>query len=236
MNHTQQPKQELSGSAEYLATHKFDPLTKGMQKAVRDAETSKKLIILSWAEKFEKKGYPITKICKKVTDDLADPEYAVSDSYVRKILPAKYKDPEQMATAFQQKNGKSHAGATDYRLKEQVQNKDIMEIGVEDIKFLSPRRLQQVAKFGIEKRMWHEQQDKQGKRGEDLDTIAKLRTEIIEKNKIIAQLEKDINGLVEELFQHVMNPKMSDAQVGKEVRAAFKKFQKMQQKEKEKET
>ncbi len=71
-----------------------------MQTNILQHNQSKKLEILRTAQELENQGYPITKICDRITKALQGPKYETSGSYVRKVLPPKYKDQEQMATAL----------------------------------------------------------------------------------------------------------------------------------------
>ena len=149
----QTKEKELVGSAEYLADHKFDRTIKTMQTNILQHNQSKKLEILRTAQELENQGYPITKICDRITKALQGPKYETSGSYVRKVLPPKYKDQEQMATALKQNNGKN-AGYKDYRLRDQVAKKRVEEVTLEDVKFLNWSKAKQVAKHQMEKALW----------------------------------------------------------------------------------
>jgi hypothetical protein len=146
-----------TGSSEYLTDHKFDRTIKTLQANILQHNQSKKLEIIAAARLLEKQGYPLTKICDRITKALQGPKYETSGSYVRKVLPAQYKDPEQMATAFQQK----HAGDTRYRQQEQVSKKPKEEITFEDIKRLNLTKAREVAKYQMGQAEWWEQQAKQ---------------------------------------------------------------------------
>jgi hypothetical protein len=116
-----------------------------MQTNILQHNQSKKLEILRTAQELENQGYPITKICDRITKALQGPKYETSGSYVRKVLPPKYKDQEQMATALKQNNGKN-ADDKDYRLRDQVAKKSVEEVTLEDVKFLNWSKAKQVAK------------------------------------------------------------------------------------------
>jgi len=122
------------GSAEYLSDRKFDLIDKELRKNLKEHETSKRLLILNSAQKYEKAGYPTRLICKRISDLLSNREYGVSDSYVRKILPEKYKNLDQMNFAKQQT---VQGGVTYYRQREIVARKDIKDITVEDFKYIT---------------------------------------------------------------------------------------------------
>ena len=186
---TQSQEKELSGSGEYLASHKFDRIDRTMQANILEHNQSKKLEILRAAKEYENAGYPITKICDRITKKLQGPKYETSGSYVRKVLPPKYKDPEQMATAFQQNN----AGDTNYRQQEQVLKKPVEQITLEDLKLADfPKsKLRQLAKHVMQKILWLEQQAKQNQ-NKDID-IDKDKDQIApqEQKQVLDQFEDE---------------------------------------------
>ena len=162
----EQPK-GLIGSAEYLADHKFDRTIKTMQTNILQHNQSKKLEIIRTAQVLENQGYPITKICDRMTKGLQGPKYETSGSYVRKVLPEKYKDQDQMATAFQQ----NQSGDTRYPQQEQLRKKDVKEYTIEDSKHANLTQLRKAYRQKFSEAEWWKLQTEQNQNKEDKDQI-----------------------------------------------------------------
>lgn len=148
-----------SGSAKYLFDRKYDLIDKELRQKVKENENSKKFIILNYANKYEQAGYPPRSICKRITDVLSNQEDCnASASYVRKILPEKYKDLDQMEIAKKQS---VKVGATRARLQEEVARKDVKVIVEEDFNYIKPSKAKQAFKHQLAKAVWFEQENKQ---------------------------------------------------------------------------
>ena len=154
-----------------------------MQTNIIQHNQSKKLEILRAATELEKQGYPVTKICDHITKVLEGPKYETSGSYVRKVLPPKYKDPEQMATAFQQ----NHGGDNEYRLQQELKNKDVREWAIEDSKHANLTQLKKAFKHKWEEAEWYKQQLKQEQQTKQPEQPQQQEQEQ-EKNKMNTKL------------------------------------------------
>src|SRR4030095_7686611 len=110
-------------------------------------EKTKKQIIKEAAITLEELKYPVDQICQHLTEVL---DGLVHDRTVRGALDAKYKNPEQMATALQQTSvvGKKA------RLHARVLQKQILEITKEDIQILPLRKAREVATYYMSKVDW----------------------------------------------------------------------------------
>ena len=100
----------------------FDRIRSTLQVNILQHNQSRKLEILRAAQEYESRGYPKIKICDRITKDLQGPKYETSGSYVRKVLPPKYKDPEQMATALKQNT----AGDTNNRHQQKAKSREVI--------------------------------------------------------------------------------------------------------------
>lgn len=147
------------GSSQYLFDRKFDLMDKELQNKVKDNENSKKFIILNYADKYEQAGYPLRSICKRISDVLShNDDYNTSPSYVRKILPEKYKDYDQMEVAKKQS---AQVGASRARLQEEVARKDVKDIVVQDFNYIKPSKAKLAFKHQLAKAVWFEQENRQ---------------------------------------------------------------------------
>jgi hypothetical protein len=122
-------KKDLAGSEAYLSDHKLDALDRELRKNIKEHDATKKVLILSAAEKYERLGYPTRLICKRISDLLSKAEYNTSAGYVRQCLPQKYKDLDQMNVAKKQI---VREGVDRLRQQERVAKTDAKDITLED--------------------------------------------------------------------------------------------------------
>lgn len=173
------PEDQLLGSGAYLFERKFNLLDKELKNHIKDNETSKKILILNFAERYEKKGYPAREICKRISDVLSGKEYNTSARYVRRILPEKYKNLDQMTIAIKD----PQEGGTKARLIKQAQEKDDDEITENDLQYIPSRRTKQIFKHYRNKTSYLEPEIKR----------------LVEENKLINEENAELKGRAQQL-------------------------------------
>ena len=186
--------EELTGSADYIASHEIDQIIKKGRERIKHAITvsdekltkTKKQIVREMAQDLEKAGYPVNQICDRLTKSLKG---LVSERTVRE-LDSKYKNREQSEVAKMQQN---HNGGSLYRQQEQVSKKDYKGVTFEDIKFLNLSKAKQVAKYQMSRALWLEQQAKQNKQQEEekqIPATTTMQQDDRDKDRIIADLKE----------------------------------------------
>ncbi len=153
------PNKELLGSDAYLSGYKLDTVDRELRRKIKESEyendARKRALILSAAEGYNNTGYPTRMICKRISELLSKPEYNTSPSYVRKILPEKYKNLEQMNIAKKQN---VHEGANRLRQQEIVAKKAIQDIVEQDFRYIKMSKAKAAFKFQRERAELFEQQ------------------------------------------------------------------------------
>jgi hypothetical protein len=153
---------ELLGSDAYLSGYKLDTVDRELRRKIKENEyendARKRALILNAAERYTKAGYPERMICKRICDLLSNKEYNTSGSYVRKILPEKYKDLDQMNTA---KMKNFQEGANRLSQQERVARKEIKDIVEQDFKYIKMNKAKAAFVFQRKKAEWFAQQVKQ---------------------------------------------------------------------------
>ena len=144
----QDQDKELLGSEAYLSGYKLDVLDRQLRRKIKENEyendARKRALILNAAERYVKAGYPERMICKRISDLLSKPEYNTSSSYVRRVLPERYKNLEQMMTAKKQNVSE---GVNKLRLIAEVAKKADKDIGLEDLKYITLNKLKHSFKY-----------------------------------------------------------------------------------------
>jgi hypothetical protein len=201
-------KQELAGLTQYLTDHRFDKILKRYREDIKaevaEHNLTKKQIIIRTAQQMEKEGYPVNQICDRISK--SSKGLGFGDRYVRRCLDEKYKNEIKEAEASSQK---STVAVQRFRDQEQVKEKDVKEITIDDIKFLTLQKAKQVAKHQIQRADLIEWQSKQKD-----EKIKELTQQVEDLKKSIARYKKGA-----EQFQKALDKldvdKMTDEQIGK---------------------
>lgn len=204
----QQLQEEQQQEPEYITNAAIDLILRRGKDKLKHAITvsddkltkTKKQIVKEMARDLENAKYPLNQICDKLSKYLKG---LVHESTVRDALEAKYKNPEQSQAAL----GQNHGGADHSRQQEQVKEKDVKDIGLDDIKSLGIQKARQVAKHQMSKALYLDQQAKQ-----DKEKIKELTEQLKESDELLASFV--------DIF--VKSENFSDADIAKSVRSTGK--------------
>jgi hypothetical protein len=189
----QQEQEQLEGEeTAYIGDKEIDLIIrKGRERLKHEIHKSdekltktKKEIVKEIAAEMEQKGYPVNQICDRLTKSYKG---LVSDRTVQEALDAKYKNAEQSRVG---KMGGIQEGRNVLAQQQQVKQKDVKDITLEDIKRLDKTKARQVAKHQISKALWWEQQAKQKE-----EKIKELTEQLKENDYIIEGLLQLLNAV-----------------------------------------
>jgi hypothetical protein len=215
-------EQQQQQSTEYITDPKVEKLDRELTQKLRFEKTksrerltkTNKEIIREYAVRYEQEiNYPVNQICDHLTK-LLTAKKLVSDRTVREALDAKYKNPEQSQAAL----GQNHGGGSFYRQQEQVKEKDLKDIGLQDIKFLPMQKARQVAKEQMSKALYLEQQTKQDK--------VKIK-ELTEQNEDLKKqitFHKKAAKSFDELVRKLDLENMNYEEIGKVFKGALEQY------------
>lgn len=74
----------------------FEQILDEMQAQMRDPQTTQKANIIRAAEALEKQNFDLDSICRRVIEGIKSKKIPIKPEYVRKVLPEKYKEVENI--------------------------------------------------------------------------------------------------------------------------------------------